>query len=250
MRWSSTAARSRRSSIARSDRAAGEEIDLGGGVLSPGFVDWQINGGGGVLFNAEPTVEGIAKIAAAHRREGVTGFLPTVVTDAPEVLAAALDGARARRLGACPARSGFMSRDRSSIRAARASIRRNGSGRCARSRRRGADRGARRRHGRDAGAGLGPARAVARLAAVRHYRQPRALRRHRRGGGRRFRRRRARGDPSLQRDEPAPARAPGVVGGGARRPARRSAGSSPTASTSIRRLTAPRSPPRARAGSR
>jgi len=72
----------------------GEEIDLGGGVLSPGFIDWQINGGGGVLFNAEPTVEAIAKIAAAHRREGVTGFLPTVVTDAPDVLAAALTAAR------------------------------------------------------------------------------------------------------------------------------------------------------------
>jgi N-acetylglucosamine-6-phosphate deacetylase len=73
---------------------AGEEVDLGGGILAPGFVDWQINGGGGVLFNAEPTVEGIARIAAAHRREGVTGFLPTVVTDAPEVLAEALSAAR------------------------------------------------------------------------------------------------------------------------------------------------------------
>jgi N-acetylglucosamine-6-phosphate deacetylase len=72
----------------------GEQIDLGGGILAPGFVDWQINGGGGVLFNAEPTVEGIARIAAAHRREGVTGFLPTVVTDAPEVLAEALSAAR------------------------------------------------------------------------------------------------------------------------------------------------------------
>src|SRR5271166_7000613 len=72
----------------------GEQVDLGGGILAPGFVDWQINGGGGVLFNAEPTVEGIARIARAHRREGVTGFLPTVVTDAPEVLAAALAAAR------------------------------------------------------------------------------------------------------------------------------------------------------------
>ncbi len=72
----------------------GEEIDLGGGVLAPGFIDWQINGGGGVLFNAEPTVEAIARIAHAHRREGVTGFLPTVVTDAPDVLAAALTAAR------------------------------------------------------------------------------------------------------------------------------------------------------------
>ena len=61
----------------------GEQRDLGGGILAPGFIDWQINGGGGVLFNAEPTVEGIAAIGAAHRRAGVTGFLPTVVTDAP-----------------------------------------------------------------------------------------------------------------------------------------------------------------------
>jgi N-acetylglucosamine-6-phosphate deacetylase len=72
----------------------GEEIDLGGGVLAPGFIDWQINGGAGVLFNADPTVEAIARIARAHRREGVTGFLPTVVTDAPDVLAAALTAAR------------------------------------------------------------------------------------------------------------------------------------------------------------
>ena len=77
------------------DRPPGaEEVDLGGGILAPGFIDWQINGGGGVLFNAEPTVEGIARIAAAHRREGVTGFLPTVVTDAPEILAQALTAAR------------------------------------------------------------------------------------------------------------------------------------------------------------
>ena len=49
----------------------GEQHDLGGGVLSPGFIDWQINGGGGVLFNANPTVEGIAAIRAAS-----TGSLP------------------------------------------------------------------------------------------------------------------------------------------------------------------------------
>ena len=73
---------------------AGEAIDLGGGILAPGFIDWQINGGGGVLFNAEPTVEGIAAIAAAHRRAGVTGFLPTVVTDAPRVLVEALAASR------------------------------------------------------------------------------------------------------------------------------------------------------------
>jgi N-acetylglucosamine-6-phosphate deacetylase len=81
-----------------SDRPrGGEQIELDGGVLSPGFIDWQINGGGGVLFNAEPTVEGIAAIAAAHRRAGVTSFLPTVVTDAPRVLIEALAAAREAR---------------------------------------------------------------------------------------------------------------------------------------------------------
>jgi N-acetylglucosamine-6-phosphate deacetylase len=76
---------------------SGEQVDLGGGVLAPGFIDWQINGGGGVLFNADPTVEGIAAIATAHRRAGVTSFLPTVVTDAPRVLVEALAVAREAR---------------------------------------------------------------------------------------------------------------------------------------------------------
>jgi N-acetylglucosamine-6-phosphate deacetylase len=84
--------------VAFKDRpASGEPHDLGGGILSPGLVDWQINGGGGVLFNANPTVEGVAAIAAAHRRAGVTAFLPTVVTDAPRVLTEALAAAREAR---------------------------------------------------------------------------------------------------------------------------------------------------------
>jgi N-acetylglucosamine-6-phosphate deacetylase len=74
-----------------------EQVDLGGGILSPGFIDWQINGGRGALFNAEPTVEGIAAIGSAHRLAGVTAFLPTVVTDAPQVLDAALAAAREAR---------------------------------------------------------------------------------------------------------------------------------------------------------
>ena len=72
----------------------GAQHDLGGGVLAPGFIDWQVNGGGGVLFNATPTPEAIGAIAAAHRHEGTTAILPTVITDAPEVLAAALSAAR------------------------------------------------------------------------------------------------------------------------------------------------------------
>jgi N-acetylglucosamine-6-phosphate deacetylase len=69
--------------------------DLGGGILSPGLIDIQVNGGGGTLFNETPTPEGMRAIAQAHRRDGTTGLLPTVVTDTPEVLAAALEAARA-----------------------------------------------------------------------------------------------------------------------------------------------------------
>src|SRR5262249_37643310 len=47
--------------------------------LAPGFVDLQVNGGGDVLFNDEPTVQGICAIAAAHRRRGNTSPLPTLI---------------------------------------------------------------------------------------------------------------------------------------------------------------------------
>lgn len=60
------------------------------GTLTPGFFDIQVNGGGGVLLNTSPTPEGIAAIAAAHRRFGTTALLPTVITDAPAVLDAAV----------------------------------------------------------------------------------------------------------------------------------------------------------------
>lgn len=51
------------------------------GDLLPGFIDLQVNGGGGVLFNDHPTVDGIAAIGEAHRRFGTTGFLPTLISD-------------------------------------------------------------------------------------------------------------------------------------------------------------------------
>lgn len=51
------------------------------GDLLPGFIDLQVNGGGGVLFNDHPTVDGIAAISEAHRRFGTTGFLPTLISD-------------------------------------------------------------------------------------------------------------------------------------------------------------------------
>ncbi|MDR3511370.1 MAG: N-acetylglucosamine-6-phosphate deacetylase [Caulobacteraceae bacterium] len=68
--------------------------DLGGGLLLPGFIDTQVNGGGGLLFNDSPTAETIAGIGAAHRRFGVTGFLPTVISDDLDALATAIAAAR------------------------------------------------------------------------------------------------------------------------------------------------------------
>lgn len=72
--------------IAGFDATASDVIDLEGGWLLPGFIDTQVNGGGGVLFNDEPSVDGIAAIGEAHARFGTTGFLPTLISDRPEVI--------------------------------------------------------------------------------------------------------------------------------------------------------------------
>ena len=57
-----------------------ERLDLKGQSLAPGFIDIQVNGGGGVLFNDSPTVETIRTIVAAHRKFGTTDLLPTFIT--------------------------------------------------------------------------------------------------------------------------------------------------------------------------
>lgn len=67
------------------------------GVLAPGFVDVQVNGGGGVLFNNAPDPAGISAIIAAHRRFGTVMLMPTVITDAPAVLDRAAQAAIAAR---------------------------------------------------------------------------------------------------------------------------------------------------------
>ena len=79
------------------ERPQGEVRDLAGGLLAPGFIDVQVNGGGGVLFNDDPSAAGIARIAAAHRNYGTVGLMPTLVTDAPEKLKAALAGVHEAR---------------------------------------------------------------------------------------------------------------------------------------------------------
>lgn len=74
-----TAVRPRRSDDARPDAEPY--------LLLPALTDLQVNGGGGVMLNSEPTPEGMAAIIAAHRGLGTGWILPTVITDAPEVLA-------------------------------------------------------------------------------------------------------------------------------------------------------------------
>lgn len=60
-------------------------------TLTPGFVDLQVNGGGGVMLNSSPTVEGLHTIAQAHRGLGTIALLPTLITDHPDVLDNAAD---------------------------------------------------------------------------------------------------------------------------------------------------------------
>jgi N-acetylglucosamine-6-phosphate deacetylase len=69
---------------------AATQHDLQGRSLLPGFIDCQVNGGGDVLFNSAPSVEGIRAIAAAHRRFGTTGLLPTLISDSVEVMREAI----------------------------------------------------------------------------------------------------------------------------------------------------------------
>jgi N-acetylglucosamine-6-phosphate deacetylase len=62
--------------------------------LAPGFIDLQVNGGGGVLLNDQPTADGMRAIARAHRQFGTTGCLPTLITDTRERVQAAIAAAR------------------------------------------------------------------------------------------------------------------------------------------------------------
>jgi N-acetylglucosamine-6-phosphate deacetylase len=69
---------------------AAHQHDLLGQMLAPGFIDCQVNGGGGVLFNDAPNIDTLRCIAAAHRRFGTTGLLPTLISDDADVMRAAI----------------------------------------------------------------------------------------------------------------------------------------------------------------
>jgi N-acetylglucosamine-6-phosphate deacetylase len=69
--------------------------DLGGGILAPGFIDVQVNGGGGALMNDNPTLDTVKRIAESHRKFGTTGLLPTVITDDQKVIDQAVSAVQA-----------------------------------------------------------------------------------------------------------------------------------------------------------
>ncbi|TGT35488.1 N-acetylglucosamine-6-phosphate deacetylase [Mesorhizobium sp. M8A.F.Ca.ET.165.01.1.1] len=80
-------------------------IDTGGGMLVPGFVDIQVNGGGGVMLNDHPDVASIETICRAHAPFGTTALLPTLITDTPAITAAAIAAGEAAALQKVP---GFL----------------------------------------------------------------------------------------------------------------------------------------------
>ncbi|MCZ7454092.1 N-acetylglucosamine-6-phosphate deacetylase [Rhizobium rhizogenes] len=65
--------------------AEAEVIDANGLLIAPGFIDLQVNGGGGVMFNNQPDVAGIARICSAHAKFGTTALMVTLITDQPDV---------------------------------------------------------------------------------------------------------------------------------------------------------------------
>ncbi|TPK06259.1 N-acetylglucosamine-6-phosphate deacetylase [Mesorhizobium sp. B2-5-9] len=80
-------------------------VDTGGGMLVPGFVDIQVNGGGGVMLNDHPDVASIETICRAHAPFGTTALLPTLITDTPAITAAAIAAGEAAALQKVP---GFL----------------------------------------------------------------------------------------------------------------------------------------------
>ena len=91
---------------------------LKAGLLVPGFIDVQVNGGGGALLNEAPSVDCVRRIAESHRKFGTTGMLPTVITDAPEILSKAITAVKAARTENIPGVLGihiegpFLDKDR------------------------------------------------------------------------------------------------------------------------------------------
>ncbi|MGB7244189.1 MAG: N-acetylglucosamine-6-phosphate deacetylase [Sulfitobacter sp.] len=68
-----------------------QTADLNGATILPGFVDLQVNGGGGVMFNDDQSIATLQTMAAAHASIGTAALLPTLITDRPDRTQAAID---------------------------------------------------------------------------------------------------------------------------------------------------------------
>lgn len=79
-----------------------EVIDAGGLLAVPGFIDLQVNGGGGINFNDDPSVSTIERICAAHAHFGTTALLPTLITDRREARTEAIAAGQAARAAGVP----------------------------------------------------------------------------------------------------------------------------------------------------
>lgn len=77
-------------------------VKVDGRLLAPGFIDLQVNGGGGVLLNENPTMAGIETICSSHAKFGTTSLLPTLITDTRDVTMRALAAGVAARQRAVP----------------------------------------------------------------------------------------------------------------------------------------------------
>lgn len=69
-------------------------IDFGDRLLAPGLIDIQVNGGGDVLFNNEPNLDGLKRMADAHLRMGTSRIMPTIISDERSVRRQAADAVR------------------------------------------------------------------------------------------------------------------------------------------------------------
>jgi N-acetylglucosamine-6-phosphate deacetylase len=86
--------------IAADSPTDAQRVPMGGGILAPGFIDLQVNGGGGALFNLDPSLATIRTICSAFAQFGTTACLPTLITDTRDKNAAAIAaGAQAARAG-------------------------------------------------------------------------------------------------------------------------------------------------------
>ncbi|WLQ13115.1 N-acetylglucosamine-6-phosphate deacetylase [Hahella aquimaris] len=70
-------------------------ISLNGMLVAPGYIDVQVNGGGGALFNDNPSPAVLREMGAAHRRYGTTAFMPTLITDTRDKMEAAVSAVEA-----------------------------------------------------------------------------------------------------------------------------------------------------------